>query len=318
MAKRNIFQANPNQSHLGMRGVHNGGGDPRSRMLAQRDAERKRVAARAAPPVANTYEGRQAQQQAYLQSVQMQKQQMQMDNAMRKQVTNSNIKPEAYDPNAKAATNRAINETRNAKASREAIWEEKRRRHLANRGMQQNASNTRQPVQNLQQNYRGHPARTVQEVQPRQVKPSAGTYAGQLNKQISDRKQISLQNDAAQQPTTSMGIGSTVTHTGDMQKKKAAQQEYATALRSQMAMQEQRKREEKGLQRHPNQAQYQQNVPYDRAMEEQRRKKQQYRQELDAQMKTKKENELRNRSGASNNMMNCISGKIQGIGNNKM
>ena len=37
-------------------------------------------------------------------------------------------------------------------------------------------------------------------------------------------------------------------------------------------------------------------------MEEQRRKKKQYRQELDAQMKTKKENELRNRSGASNNM----------------
>ena len=95
-------------------------------MLAQRDAERKRVAARAALPVANTYEGRQAQQQAYLQSVQMQKQQMQMDNAMRKQVTNSNIKPQAYDPNAKAATNRAINETRNAKASREAIWEEKK------------------------------------------------------------------------------------------------------------------------------------------------------------------------------------------------
>ena len=71
-------------------------------MLAQRDAARKRVAARAAPPVANTYEGRQAQQQAYLHQ-QMQKQQMQMDNAMRKQVTNSNIKPEAYDPNAKAA-----------------------------------------------------------------------------------------------------------------------------------------------------------------------------------------------------------------------
>ena len=92
--------------------VHNGGGDPRSRMLAQRDAERKRVAARAAPPVANTYEGRQAQQQAYLQSVQMQKQQMQMDEAMRKQATNGNIKPQAYDPNAKAATNRAINETR--------------------------------------------------------------------------------------------------------------------------------------------------------------------------------------------------------------
>ena len=138
MARRNIFQANPNQPQLGMRGMHNGGGDPRSRMLAQRDAERKRVAARAAPPVANTYEGRQAQQQAYLQSVQMQKQQMQMDNAMRKQATNSNIKPQAYDPNAKAATNRAINETRNAKASREAIWEEKRRRHLANRSVQQN------------------------------------------------------------------------------------------------------------------------------------------------------------------------------------
>ena len=121
----------------------------------------------------------------------------------------------------------------------------KRRRHLANRNVQQTTSNIRQPAQNLQQNYRGNPARTVQEVQPRQVKPSAGTYAGQLNKQISDRKQISLQNDAAQQPTTSMGIGYTVTHTGDMQKKKAAQQEYATALRSQMAMQEQRKQEGK-------------------------------------------------------------------------
>ena len=69
-----------------------------------------------------------------------------------------------------------------------------------------------------------------------------------------------------------------------------------------MAMQEQRKREEKGLQRHPNQAQYQQNVQNDRAMEEQRRRKQHYRQELDAQMKTKKENELRNRSGVNNNM----------------
>ena len=252
--------------------------------------------------MANTYEGRQAQQQAYLQSVQMQKQQMQMDDAMRKQATNSNIKPQAYDPNAKAATNRAINETRNAKASREAIWEEKRRRHLANRSVQQTTSNIRQPAQNLQQNYRGNPARTVQEVQPRQVKPAAGTYAGQLDKQISDRKQINLQNDSAQQSTTSMGIGSTVTHTDDMNKKKAAQQEYASALRSQMAMQEQRKQEEKRLQRHPNQAQYQQNVQNDRAMEDQRRRKHHYRQELDAQMRFKKESELRNRSGVNNEM----------------
>ena len=125
MAKRNLFRQNPNQSRGGMiyGNNYNSGNDPRSKMLAQRDAERKRVAPRAAPTVASTYEGRQAQQQAYLQSVQQQKQQMEMQNAMRKPtMNNNNNKAIVFDQNAKAATNRAINETRNAKASREAMW----------------------------------------------------------------------------------------------------------------------------------------------------------------------------------------------------
>ena len=324
MAKRNLFRQNPNQSRGGMiyGNNNNSGNDPRSKMLAQRDAERKRVAPRAAPTVASTYEGRQAQQQAYLQSVQQQKQQMEMQNAMRKPtMNNNNNKAIVFDQNAKAATNRAINETRNAKASREAMWEEKRKRHLATRqngndqyNQQPKIMQRQQQHMQMQQQQNRVSFAPPSQPQQRQQQPNPSrNYANQLEQQINDRKQLDLQNDISRRQTSNMAIGSNNVEDAAAKRKRQAQKDYANALKSQMEMQEQRKREEKEKQRqntglnnqmvnNNGSRMQQQTVPYDPILEEKRKRKQQYKQELDAQMRIKKQTEMQIRGGNGNDI----------------
>jgi len=341
--KRNLFRQNPNQTRGGMiYGDTNTGVDPRSRMLAQRDAERRRVVPRPAPAVANTYEGRQAQQQAYLQSVQLQKQQVEMQNAMKSQTIN-NKKIPVFDQNAKAATNRAISATRNSKASREAVWEEKRRRNLANRqSSNQNkvhsdtAVQLQQQMQFQQQQQQNRtrvsfaPPQSGQQMQQQQQQVPSNDYRNQLNQQVNESKQINLQNNFSRQPTSNVTFGANTVEDNAAKRRRAAQTEYANALQSQIATQEQQKREEKarieartgGVNKGimPNyagtQKAHQQNIPYDPLLEEKRKRKQQYKAELDEQMRMKKQAEMQVRGGG--NDMPGGGGLQVGIGGSRL